>query len=200
MMTLRRPVGRAAATLAAAVLALLAVQLAAGLVAARLLTADEGVDRAALRRGADLVVADCFVSMGDSDHDERMAALMPYQVNAPLMSLASKDAAFMHCLAHVGADKERVGAKVAGHLRRDVIADAHRQRVADFHVLQFWGMSDQRLDQHPWHAAIAGEEDAVARLDRSNGFIRRRDTALIGSHPGHLVSPARHSKPRPMAR
>lgn len=62
-------------------------------------------DPRAAVEGADLVVADCFVSMGDTDHDERMAALMPYQVNRELMAVASKDAGFMHCLpAHRGEE------------------------------------------------------------------------------------------------
>jgi ornithine carbamoyltransferase len=55
--------------------------------------------------GADLVVADTWVSMGDTDKAERLAALEPYQVNAALMGVAKKDAAFMHCLpAHRGEE------------------------------------------------------------------------------------------------
>src|SRR5436190_15581906 len=55
--------------------------------------------------GADLVVADTWVSMGDTDKAERLSALEPYQVNAELMGLARKDAAFMHCLpAHRGEE------------------------------------------------------------------------------------------------
>ena len=55
--------------------------------------------------GADLIVADTWVSMGDTDHAERLAAFEPYQVNRALMSLAAKDAAFMHCLpAHRGEE------------------------------------------------------------------------------------------------
>ncbi len=55
--------------------------------------------------GADLIVADTWVSMGDTDHAERLSAFEPYQVNRALMSLAHKDAAFMHCLpAHRGEE------------------------------------------------------------------------------------------------
>jgi uncharacterized protein (DUF2164 family) len=39
-------------------------------------------------RGADVVVADTWVSMGDTDHDERLAALEPYQVDDALMDLS----------------------------------------------------------------------------------------------------------------
>jgi ornithine carbamoyltransferase len=52
---------------------------------------------------ADLVIADTWVSMGDTDAAERRRVLKPYQVNTNLMALAKKDALFMHCLpAHRG--------------------------------------------------------------------------------------------------
>jgi ornithine carbamoyltransferase len=49
-------------------------------------------------RGADCVVTDTWVSMGDKDGENRHNLLRPYQVNAKLMSLAKSDALFMHCL------------------------------------------------------------------------------------------------------
>jgi len=56
-------------------------------------------------RGADVVLADTWVSMGDLDHDERLAAFQPYQVNAGLMKLAKDNALFLHCLpAHRGEE------------------------------------------------------------------------------------------------
>jgi ornithine carbamoyltransferase len=56
-------------------------------------------------RGADVVVADTWVSMGDTDHDERLAALEPYQVDDALMDLAKPDGVFLHCLpAHRGEE------------------------------------------------------------------------------------------------
>ena len=55
--------------------------------------------------GADCVIADTWVSMGDVDYDQRMAALEPYQVNSGLMGLAAKDSVFLHCLpAHRGEE------------------------------------------------------------------------------------------------
>ena len=55
--------------------------------------------------GADAVLADTWVSMGDKDHDARLAALAPYQVDAALMALAAPDALFLHCLpAHRGEE------------------------------------------------------------------------------------------------
>ena len=55
--------------------------------------------------GAHAVLADTWVSMGDFDHDERLAALAPYQVDEALMTLAAPDALFLHCLpAHRGEE------------------------------------------------------------------------------------------------
>ena len=54
---------------------------------------------------ADVVVADTWVSMGDTDHDERLAALEPYQVDDRLMDLAADNGVFLHCLpAHRGEE------------------------------------------------------------------------------------------------
>ncbi|ACB93809.1 ornithine carbamoyltransferase [Beijerinckia indica] len=57
-------------------------------------------------RGADAVISDCWVSMGDEEEEARRQALLsPYQVNAELMATAAKDAIFMHCLpAHRGEE------------------------------------------------------------------------------------------------
>ncbi|MCG7394768.1 ornithine carbamoyltransferase [Microvirga sp. ACRRW] len=55
--------------------------------------------------GADAIVTDCWVSMGDDDEFRRHNLLKPYQVNSKLMSVAAKDAVFMHCLpAHRGEE------------------------------------------------------------------------------------------------
>jgi len=53
--------------------------------------------------GADYVVTDTWVSMGDKDGERRHNLLQRYQVNARLMACAKPDAVFMHCLpAHRG--------------------------------------------------------------------------------------------------
>jgi ornithine carbamoyltransferase len=55
--------------------------------------------------GADAVVTDCWVSMGDEDEGRRHNLLKRYQVNAGLMAAAGRDAIFMHCLpAHRGEE------------------------------------------------------------------------------------------------
>jgi len=53
--------------------------------------------------GADAIVTDVWVSMGDKDADKRMKLLTPYRVDEALMGAAASDAIFMHCLpAHRG--------------------------------------------------------------------------------------------------
>jgi ornithine carbamoyltransferase len=55
--------------------------------------------------GADCVVTDTWVSMGDKDGKRRHNLLKPYQVNARLMAAAKPGAVFMHCLpAHRGEE------------------------------------------------------------------------------------------------
>jgi ornithine carbamoyltransferase len=55
--------------------------------------------------GADCVVTDTWVSMGDDERERRHNLLMPYQVNARLMEKAKPDTIFMHCLpAHRGEE------------------------------------------------------------------------------------------------
>ena len=64
-----------------------------------------GDDPVVAVRGADVVLADTWVSMGDLDHEERLAAFENYQVNEALMALAKPDALFLHCLpAHRGEE------------------------------------------------------------------------------------------------
>lgn len=69
-------------------------------------------DPAVVVKGADCVITDTFVSMGqDREREKRRKAFLPkYQVDAALMSLAKNDAIFQHCLpAHRG---EEVAAEV----------------------------------------------------------------------------------------
>jgi len=56
--------------------------------------------------GADAVYTDVWVSMGDeAETRRRHEVLEPYRVTTELMSLAAKDAVFMHCLpAHGGEE------------------------------------------------------------------------------------------------
>ena len=55
--------------------------------------------------GADVVVTDTWVSMGQEHAHNKIAAMMPYQVNDRLMDGAKADAKFLHCLpAHRGEE------------------------------------------------------------------------------------------------
>jgi ornithine carbamoyltransferase len=57
-----------------------------------------GSDAAQAVRGADCVVTDTWVSMGQTDAERRKRILKPFSVDASLMSQAAPDAIFMHCL------------------------------------------------------------------------------------------------------
>ena len=64
-----------------------------------------GTDPEDAVKGADCVVTDTWVSMGDKGGARRHNLLKRYQVNARLMALAKPDALFMHCLpAHRGEE------------------------------------------------------------------------------------------------
>ena len=56
-------------------------------------------------RGADVIVTDTWVSMGQDHAEAKLAAMAPFQVDADLMALAKENAKFLHCLpAHVGEE------------------------------------------------------------------------------------------------
>ena len=77
-------------------------------------------DFKAAAAGADVVISDAWVSMGDLDHGARVEAFASFQVDRALMASAAADAVFLHCLpAHRG---EEVTAEVI---------DGPRSRVWD---------------------------------------------------------------------
>jgi ornithine carbamoyltransferase len=79
--------------------------------------------------GASVVYTDVWMSMGDSESDraEKMSALKPFMVTPELMSLASNDSIFMHCLpAHRG---EEVSAEVIDGPRSVVWRQAFHRRT-----------------------------------------------------------------------
>jgi len=56
-------------------------------------------------KGADVVVTDTWISMGQTGAEARIAAMTPFQVNEALMAHAAADALFLHCLpAHRGEE------------------------------------------------------------------------------------------------
>ncbi|MFN4113751.1 MAG: ornithine carbamoyltransferase [Sphingomonadaceae bacterium] len=53
--------------------------------------------------GADVLVTDTWISMGQAHAEDKLAAMQPYRVDAALLARAKPDAIFLHCLpAHVG--------------------------------------------------------------------------------------------------
>lgn len=62
-------------------------------------------DAAEAARGADVVVTDTWISMGQAHAEAKLAAMEAYQVNQALMAHAKGDALFLHCLpAHRGEE------------------------------------------------------------------------------------------------
>jgi len=106
--------------------------------------ADEGgavelcANAAAAVAGADLVVTDTWVSMGDEDAGARRALLAPFQVDEMLMNLAAADALFMHCLpAHRG--EEVTDAVIDGP--RSVVWDEAENRLHAQKGILAWCLS-----------------------------------------------------------
>jgi ornithine carbamoyltransferase len=83
--------------------------------------------------GADVVITDTWVSMGDeAEAEARRAVFAPYQVNARLLAAAAPDHIFLHCLpAHVG---EEVTADVI-YGPHSVVLDEAENRL---HVQKAW--------------------------------------------------------------
>ena len=92
-------------------------------------------DAAKAIAGADVVITDTWVSMGDADKDARMAAFPPYAVNEAMMQRASKDAMFMHCLpAHRG--EEVTDAVIDGE--RSAVWDEAENRIHAQKAVLLW--------------------------------------------------------------
>ena len=90
-------------------------------------------DAYAAVEGADAVVTDCWVSMGDEDDSHRHNVLAPYRVDARLMAAAGEDALFMHCLpAHRG---EEVTAEVIDGPQSVVFDEAENRLHAQKGIL-----------------------------------------------------------------
>jgi ornithine carbamoyltransferase len=100
-----------------------------------------GNDAETAVKGADCVVTDTWVSMGDKNGARRHNLLRPYQVNARLMAKAKPDAIFMHCLpAHRG---EEVTAEVIDGPQSVVFDEAENRLHAQKGILA-WCMGAQR--------------------------------------------------------
>jgi ornithine carbamoyltransferase len=98
-----------------------------------------GTDPDEVVKGADCVVTDTWVSMGDKESKLRHNLLKRYQVNARLMAKAKPDALFMHCLpAHRG---EEVTDEVMDGPRSVVFDEAENRLHAQKGILA-WCLQD----------------------------------------------------------
>lgn len=62
-------------------------------------------DASAAVAGADIIITDTWISMGQEHVHNKLAAMMPFQVDGRLMAQAKPDALFLHCLpAHRGEE------------------------------------------------------------------------------------------------
>jgi ornithine carbamoyltransferase len=87
--------------------------------------------------GADLVVTDTWVSMGQDHAHNKLAAMAPYQVDERLMGAAKGDALFLHCLpAHRG--EEVVDAVIDGSQSR--VWDEAENRVHAQKSVLLWAL------------------------------------------------------------
>ena len=85
--------------------------------------------------GADVIVADTFVSMGDKDADKRLSDLAPFKVSGDLMRAANGGAKFLHCLpAHRG---EEVDADVIDGRQSLVFDEAENRLHAQKAILEW---------------------------------------------------------------
>lgn len=92
-------------------------------------------DPRAACKSADVVIADTWVSMGDTDIDERMSDLGDWQINDTLMNVAANDALFLHCLpAHRG---EEVSASVIDGPKSVVFDEAENRLHAQKAILKW---------------------------------------------------------------
>ena len=92
-------------------------------------------DAAKAVAGADVVVADTFVSMGDKDADKRLQDLAPFKVSGELMRRANGGAMFLHCLpAHRG---EEVDADVIDGPQSLIFDEAENRLHAQKAILEW---------------------------------------------------------------
>jgi ornithine carbamoyltransferase len=85
--------------------------------------------------GADVVIADTFVSMGDQDASKRLKDLAPFKVSEDLMRHANGKALFLHCLpAHRG---EEVDAEVIDGPQSLVFDEAENRLHAQKAILEW---------------------------------------------------------------
>jgi ornithine carbamoyltransferase len=91
--------------------------------------------------GADVVVTDTWVSMGDGDYEARLEAFEGYGVDDALMETAASDAVFLHCLpAHRG--EEVTDSVIDGP--RSLVWDEAENRIHAQKAVLAWCFAESR--------------------------------------------------------
>ncbi|MCT2557661.1 ornithine carbamoyltransferase [Tsuneonella sp. YG55] len=94
-------------------------------------------DAAQAAAGADVIVTDTWVSMGQDHAHNKLAAMAPFQVDSRLMAQAKPDACFLHCLpAHIG---EEVTEEVF-ESDRSVVFDEAENRIHAQKSVLLWSL------------------------------------------------------------
>lgn len=102
-----------------------------------------GTDPVSTVTGADCVVTDTWVSMGDAEAAKRRAALEPFQVDAALMAKAADTAIFMHCLPVYRGDEAT--AEVVDGLQSVIWTEAGNRLHAQKSILLWCLLGDAGL-------------------------------------------------------
>jgi len=131
-----------------------------------------GHDPHVAAQGADCVVTDVWVSMGDGeDKKKRKNLLRPFQVDTAVMACAKPDAVFMHCLpAHRG--DEVTAEMIDGP--QSVVWDEAENRLHVQKAILAWCLDTNRLDPTRHAGNTAGERP---NAERRGAKIRRVEGA-----------------------
>jgi ornithine carbamoyltransferase len=122
--------------------------------------------------GADCVVTDTWVSMGDNDAQKRKEALRPFQVDEALMAVAKPDAIFMHCLpAHRG--DEVTDAVIDGP--QSAVWDEAENRLHVQKAILAWCLDAPRQDRR---AKVVSLDAARAKARKTKKPSKKAKKAL----------------------
>ncbi|MDE0147478.1 MAG: ornithine carbamoyltransferase [Rhodospirillaceae bacterium] len=103
-------------------------------------------DPVAAVSGADCVVTDVWISMGDTGAADHHNLLAPYRVDSAMMARAGDDAIFMHCLpAHRG--EEVTAAVIDGP--QSVVWDEAENRLHAQKGILLWALAPDQLEPAP---------------------------------------------------
>ena len=164
--------------------------------------ADVEVTKNALEavKGADCVMTDVWVSMGDEDEQERKAALRPFQVDDALMAAAKKGAIFMHCLpAH--RDDEVMATVIDGP--QSVVWDEAENRLHVQKAILAWCLGNGRLGKAKrTPAKRSATKRPAAKRAATKRSAPKRATAKrpTAKRPAAKRSPAKRTTKTPRAK